>query len=243
VEPLHEKIMNTRVLPLLLLCLCIVAGFANAQAAPPAIDWDRARNLFQRERGGEKLSPEDQAYLDRAKAERAKGAGAGQAGRAAPPPRESTGLVPLSNGGDYKGFKLGVYGDGQNTPPAAQMKRAGDAAAKVVPLDAQGQAAPDGRIVLMSVGMSNTTQEFSRFVQVASGDPAKNPRLVIVDAAQGGRAADDWVKNDAPTWQEADHRLGAAKVTPKQVQVLWIKQARKMPSSLGEVPKRPASAG
>jgi hypothetical protein len=237
----HEEIMNKRVLPLLLLSLCIVCDFANGQAAPPAIDWDRARNLYQRQRGGEKLSPEDQAYLDRAKAERAKGAGAGQPGRAAPAPRESTGLIPLSNGGDgdgdYKGFKLGLYGDAQNTPPAAQQKRAGEAAAKIVPLDAEGHAATDGRIVLMSVGMSNTTQEFSRFVQVASGDPAKNPKLVIVDAAQGGRAADDWVKSDAPTWQEADHRLSAAQVTPKQVQVLWIKQARKMPASLGEFPK------
>jgi hypothetical protein len=234
--------MNTRALPLLLLCLCIFSGFASGQA-PPAIDWDRARNLYQRERGGEKLSPEDQAYLERAKAERAKGAGAGQAAPPAQPPRESTGLAPLTDksAGDYKGFKPGLYGDGENAPPADHLKRAMGAAAKVIPLDAQGEPAAEGRIVLMSVGMSNTTQEFSRFVQLANADPAKNPRLVIVDAAQGGKAADSWVNKDQPTWQEAERRLGAVKVTAAQVQVIWIKQARIQPAGLGEFPKHAQS--
>src|SRR5580704_2675785 len=31
------------------------------------IDWERAKNLYQREQNGEKLSAEDQAYLDKAK--------------------------------------------------------------------------------------------------------------------------------------------------------------------------------
>src|SRR5207237_4825745 len=101
----------------------------------------------------------------------------------------------------------------------------------------QGQPAADGRIVLMSVGMSNTTQEFSRFVQLANADAAKNPNLVIVDAAQGGKAADSWVSKDQPTWQEAQRRLGAARVTAAQVQVIWIKQARIQPAGLGEFPK------
>src|SRR3954463_4727974 len=144
--------MNGRILLVVVICFCVVSGFANGQAAPGPIDWDRARNLHQREQRGEKLSPDDQAYLDQAKAARAKGQGVGQAARPAQPPGESTGLVPLSDkaGTDYKGFKLGLYGDGENAPTTEHLKRATEAAAKVVPFDANGKPAADGRIVLMS---------------------------------------------------------------------------------------------
>jgi hypothetical protein len=228
----------------LLVLLCLIASLTRAADPPaaPPIDWDRARALYQRERAGEKLSPEDQAYLDRAKAERQRGNGPAGQRQAQPPapPRESTGLVPLSNAGNerYKSYSLGLYGDGQNTPPADHAKRAATAAAQIKPLNDQGQPAPDGHVVLMSLGMSNTTQEFSRFVQLANADRDKNPALIIVDAAQGGKAADSWSSKTRPqTWQEADRRLGAARVTPQQVQIVWIKQARIGPSQLGEFPK------
>lgn len=217
---------------LLLALLVLTITTPTLRAADPPVDWNRARNLYQRERAGEKLSPEDQAYLDRAKAERAKQNPAGQQQRNnAPPPRESTGLTPLTTKSTdkYNGFTLGLYGDNQNTPPADHLKRATAAAAKVTPLN--------GKIVLMSLGMSNTTQEFSRFVQIANQDKSKNPQLVIVDAAQGGRAADDWTDPKQPTYDQAEKRLAAAGVTPAQVQVLWIKQARKGPSTLGDFPK------
>src|SRR5918992_184576 len=61
--------------------------------------------------------------------------------------------------------------------------------AQVHPLNAKGQPDPNGRIVLLSIGMSNTTQEFSRFKQMADADPDKNPRVTIVDGAQGGQDA------------------------------------------------------
>jgi hypothetical protein len=89
----------------------------------------------------------------------------------------------------------------------------------------------------MSLGMSNTTQEFSRFVQIANADKSKNPNLTIVDGAQGGRAADDWTDPKQPTYDQADKRLSAAGVSARQVQILWIKQARKGPASLGDFPK------
>jgi hypothetical protein len=216
--------------------------------APPApIDWTRARDLYRRSERGERLSADDHAYLDRAKAERAKGRPAARGGRPNPPPgranlppaRESTGMIPLSNAGasDYKGNKLGLYGDGQNAPPADHLKRGQAAAAKIVPLDGKGQPAADGKIVLMSLGMSNTTQEFGRFVQLAGDDPGKAKDVVIVDAAQGGRAADDWATDRRPqTWEEADRRLAQNNVTPQQVQAIWLKQARKSPAALGEFP-------
>ena len=54
------------VFPLLLLCLLFQADHVSAQT-PDKIDWNKARLLYQKDKRGDKLSPEDQAYLDRAK--------------------------------------------------------------------------------------------------------------------------------------------------------------------------------
>jgi len=227
--------------------------FADEPPTSDPIDWDRAKALYQRDRAGEHLSPDEQAYLDRAKAQRQNGQAGrgnaanagrpnGQAGRGDPSiaKGETTGYTPLTNKSDakYKDYTFGLYGDGQNTPPAEHLKHAMTASKQIQPLNQDGKPAADGKIVIMSVGMSNTTQEFSQFVRDANADPAKSDRVTIVDAAQGGRAADEWSSRDrTQTWTEADRRLGAAGVSPAQVQALWIKQARRQPASLGEFPK------
>ena len=78
--------------------------------------------------------------------------------------------------------------------------------------------------------MSNATQEFSFFKQVADRDKDKSPLVTIVDCAQGGQAMAEWVDSKGGPWREADRRLQAARVSPKQVQVAWIKLANKGPS-------------
>ncbi len=212
---------------------------ASKDAAADGIDWERAKNLYQRDQKGEKLSPEDQAYLDKAKAIRQ-----GGPARQNPDNKSPVGgktwldLVPLSDltGGEkYKDQDGGLYGNGSNTPPAAQMKLAEAAAAQIRPLDEMGKAAEGGKIVLMSIGMSNTTNEFSRFKQIADADARKANNVVIVDGAQGGKDAAAWLK-DGP-WKTADERLRSAGVSPNQVQTLWIKQAMMGPARLGEFPK------
>ncbi len=82
-----------------------------------------------------------------------------------PPPRESVGVKPLTELGDdnYKGETGGLYGNGSNEPPATQQNAAKLAAARIVPLDSEGKPSPDGKIGLLGIGMSNTTQEFSTF--------------------------------------------------------------------------------
>jgi len=84
---------------------------------------------------------------------------------------------------------------------------------------------------LLSIGMSNTTQEWGGgFIPRANADPSKNPQLVIVDGAQGGQAAPDWTNYNSATWSTVQNRLQAAGVTSNQVQVIWMKQARKNPT-------------
>jgi hypothetical protein len=118
------------------------------------------------------------------------------------------------------------------------------AARQIRPLDAEGRPSPDGKVVLISVGMSNTTQEFRAFMRLAEQDPEKSPSVVLVDGAQGGMEASAWANPEKVTragrpdpWSVLDRRLEQAGVMAGQVQVAWIKQARANPAALGEFPR------
>src|SRR5206468_3345071 len=103
----------------------------------------------------------------------------------------SKGFIPLEDlgTGTYQGAEGGLYPGGTNLRPTLHDRDL-DRVGRVMLLNAQGQPdAANGLIVLMSVGMSNTTQEFSTFIPVANADPVKNAQLRIVDAAEGGQDA------------------------------------------------------
>jgi Cu/Ag efflux protein CusF len=140
-------------------------------------------------------------------------------------------LVPLTELGtrEYKGFAGGLYPDGKNERPTGHEAVGRKLAAQVRPLDADGKPNADGKIVLLSVGMSNTTQEFSTFKRLADRDEAKNPKLAIVDGAQGGMSANRIVDPESGSgqqfWKTVDRRLEDAGATRAQVQVAWIKEA------------------
>ena len=208
------------------------------QAGGGDIDWQRAGELHRRVRNGDKLSPEDQAYYDKAKSIHDRttgGEGNPQAAPTgqAPGGRDSVGLTPLTElgAGKYKGEDGGLYGGGRNEPPPAHASAARKEMANIRPLDAEGNPAGDGKVVLLSVGMSNTTMEFSRFKQLADADPDKSPKLAIVDGAQGGQAAAQWAATaDSRVWQTVDQRMQAAGVSDRQVQLVWLKQANIRPA-------------
>jgi hypothetical protein len=205
-------------------------------AAEEPIDWSKARELHQQVVRGEKLAPADQAYYERALALRQKGQAPGKQGPVLAP---WTGhLTPLTELGSstYKGEDGGLYGGGRNAPPPLHAEAARKEAARIQPLDGDGKPSKTGKIVLLSVGMSNTTMEFSRFKAEAERDAAKAGSLVIVDGAQGGQTATIWANATARPWAEVANRLSRAGVTPQQVQVVWIKQAEAGPARLGEFP-------
>jgi len=217
--------------------ICVISFmFAGAQAADDgAIDWDKAKQLFQKSQRGETLSAEDQAYLDRAKQERQKNQGGrnSQAPNAgpAPTPKPSTGLIPLNElgTGTYKNEDGGLYGGGKNEPPETHLAAAKTELSKIVPLDADGKPAVDGKIAFISISMSNATMEFSAFKRAADSDAQKASLLTIVDCAQGGKAMAQWVDPNAPPWAEADKRLAAANISKQQVQIAWVKLANMGP--------------
>jgi hypothetical protein len=159
----------------------------------------------------------------------------GRGGPAGPPStgQSTVGFRPLTEmtaSDQYKGEEGGLYGSGQNEPPETHRQAAARETAKIAPLDASGKPSGDGTIVLVSISMSNATQEFSTFKRVADADPRKSPRLTIVDCAQGGQTMARWADANAPAWAEAQRRLQAAGVTLRQVQVAWIKLANARPS-------------
>jgi hypothetical protein len=155
-------------------------------------------------------------------------------------PKKSVGLKPLTEMAaqdKYKGEDGGLYGGGQNEPPAAHLAAAKKATAQIAPLDAQGKPAKvtgkparDAKIVLISISMSNATAEFATFKRIADADPDKSPLLTIVDCAQGGGTMARWAQRDNERWKVADSRLKDAGVTDKQVQVAWIKLANAGPT-------------
>jgi lysophospholipase L1-like esterase len=224
-----EAFMNA---PAALLALLLAVGTLAAQDAP--IDWERARELHRKALSGAPLSTEERAYYERAKAQRM-GADAARAnsrasGAQRPAPERLIPLTDLGADGRYEGQDGGLYGGGRNTPPDAHRQTAEAELAKIKPLNANGEPDENGTIGFVSISMSNATQEFARFKQVADKSPLKSPKVTIVDCAQGGQAMAEWAPADARPWEEARRRLAAAKVSPQQVQVAWIKLANKSPS-------------
>ena len=133
--------------------------------------------------------------------------------------RTTTGLVPLTDMGRrrYRGQRGGLYPYGRNRPSPAYQRVGLAAARRVRPID--------GKIVVLSIGMSNTTREFSDFKSRADRDPLKSGFVELVDGAGAGWDAQRIKSPASPYWQLVDDRLNESNSNPEQVQVVWLKQA------------------
>lgn len=144
---------------------------------------------------------------------------AGEARGVAECSQTSTGLVPLTDMGKrrYHGQRGGLYPNGSNQPPRPYLAQGLAAAKRVRQIK--------GRIVLLSIGMSNTTQEFQAFMRSATGDAGINPAVKLVDGAINGWDARRIGRVGAGYWPAVDRRLTAAGASPKEVQAVWLKVA------------------
>src|SRR3989440_11146428 len=149
--------------------------------------------------------------------------------------------IPLPDlaGNSYKGFVGGLYPSGGNTEPASHAAARQARAQAVTPLDASGAPSAGGKVGLLSLGMSNTTQEFCSgsstttncsawsFMGQAAVDVGVNhATLAIVNGARGGQDAQTWdAATDANYDSVRDNRLIPLGLTERQVQVVWVKQA------------------
>ncbi|MDP3451821.1 MAG: hypothetical protein Q8R90_02605 [Bacteroidales bacterium] len=149
----------------------------------------------------------------------------------------STGFVPINDlgvgtftnawGEKWKG---GLYTDGSNYPPAFYKATGIQLANMVQGLDPNGYSDEvNGKIVWISIGMSNTTQETQQFIQLAKTYPNINPKLTFVDGAVGGMTASiissPGSSGYTTYWTTVATRLANSGVSANQVQVIWLKEA------------------
>ncbi len=150
------------------------------------------------------------------------------------PAGADTGLIPLMDLGDgtYMGFEGGLYPGGRNVPPPLHKKIAMLRAALVQPRDPSGLPSPTGFIGMLSIGMSNTNQEYKAFERLADVDAWRNARVVIVNGGVGGQSAEVIADPNAAYWSVVNSHLDVAGITAEQVQVIWLKQAHGAPTTL-----------
>lgn len=173
------------------------------------------------------------------------------------PPPASTGddtPIPLIDMGaaTYKGFSGSLYPNNSNEMPAAHAQEGLARAGLIQPLDSAGNPSPTGKVVLLSVGMSNAAREFGvpgrqqdwTFIGQATADETVNhTTLAIINGARSGQVASDW---ESPTHYNynwiRDNQLVPNGLTENQVQIIWMKMANGDASSHPGLPERDADA-
>jgi hypothetical protein len=146
--------------------------------------------------------------------------------------RSAVGLKPLTEmtaEDRYKGEDGGLYGGGKNDPPDAHQTAARDELKRITPLDSQGRPSREGKIVFISIGMSNTNGEFQMFKDQADRDSRKASEVILVNGAVGGAGAASWAKGAERVWNTVMERIKDAGVSSEQVQVAWMKHADQGP--------------
>jgi hypothetical protein len=129
--------------------------------------------------------------------------------------------------GTQTGFSGGLYSNGSNNRPANHESAGVQISNDIVPLNTAGYPDPmSGKVVFISVGMSNTSQEFEKFIDQISTDYYVNPFLEVVDGAVPGAPANLWVDPSSETWDRLESAVADSGSTAAQVQVAWLKLAQ-----------------
>lgn len=154
--------------------------------------------------------------------------------------------TPLNDLGSnaYLGFTGGLYPNGSNLVPAPHHAAGLARAAAIQPLDRNGRPLPTGQIVLLSIGMSNTTQEFCSaggglpcsswtFMGQAAADAAVNhTTLTLANGALGGRTTNMWTSASSAEYDRVrDTVLTPQGLSEQQVQIAWLKEANAGPTT------------
>ena len=153
------------------------------------------------------------------------------------PARAADPMVPLTDlaAGTYQGRQGGLYPGGSNVVPDDHAAAGLQWSKMVQPLDGAGNPSPAGKMVLLSIGYSNASDQWCHrdrtyacdpgsFMSRAEADPALDrERLVIVNGATGGQDAVRWADPGSPNYGIVAGRLSDAGVTPQQVQAVWFK--------------------
>jgi hypothetical protein len=138
----------------------------------------------------------------------------------------STPLVPIPDLGtaSYLGSQGGMYPGGTNTRPAGHDSDGVAFANAVQPLDANGNPDPNGKYVLLSIGMSAAHTLFVGFQTDVIADPTVDKtHLVLVNGAQDNATAGNFAQPNHAVWADVmNYFLPQSHVTANQVVAAWI---------------------
>jgi len=142
-------------------------------------------------------------------------------------PNTTSPLIPINDLGTntYQGSQAGLYPNGLNTRPAS-FDAAGVAIAQsIVPLDASGNPDPvNGKIGLMSLGMSALFDTWLTFTTDFYGDPTVNRNVVLVPGAQPRAYAANFANVNDGFWNPIyQNFLPEWGITASQVQIIYFK--------------------
>jgi hypothetical protein len=149
-----------------------------------------------------------------------------------------TPLIDMAPGQAYLGqFAGGLYPACSNVVPKSHVA----AAPEIVPIN--------GRIVMISLGMSNTTQEWccKRNTDPPTawsymGKPMPLG-LKVLNGARAGQAADGWDEPSDSNWGRVKTQiLQPAGVAESDIQVVWLKVANKQSGTRPSLPALDADA-
>jgi hypothetical protein len=146
-------------------------------------------------------------------------------------------MIPLTDllTNTYYGHIGGLYAGGANFPPPSHDSLARAARNAIKPLDVNGDESPFGKYVLLSIGSSNTTQEWCSagsgppcsswtLMGRAAVDPSVNHyTLVIVNGAVANQDAPEWTSPTSANYERIKiGRLAPLGLSENQVQAAWI---------------------
>jgi hypothetical protein len=136
-------------------------------------------------------------------------------------------VTPLTDlgSGQYLGFAGGLYPNGKNSPPSAYKKAGVALGATVQPVDRNGKPSTSGKIVMISIGMSNASRGFSEFIRLADADPRIDSSLLMIDSAREGADATQIAVTCGDYWIHVGRQLQRCEISTAQVQVVWLKTA------------------
>jgi len=177
-------------------------------------------------------------------------------------PFSATPLIDFAPGQLYLGQFPGMLYNGSNSAPPDQVAAGQAAAALVQPLDVNGNPSPTGKIVLISLGMSEASDDwcdgmaycttYSFTGQAAASSSVNHTTLTILNGASSGTSASVWAcaygycpltTTDPNQYDRVlNNVLTPAGVTEAQVQVVWIQNADPSPTWYPSLPSSVADA-
>jgi hypothetical protein len=139
--------------------------------------------------------------------------------------------LPDLGTGNYMGTEGGLYPGGSNVRPPDHEADGLALANGIVPLDGNGNYDPNGKYVLLSIGVSISRTLFTQFQLTEQADPTLNPYLVIVDGAIDGTDSPNYANFNDGSWQTIlNFYLPYQNVTANQVVAVWLNDPHSQPT-------------